>query len=201
MNAAITDTIVYRYKQSLYLNITNSCTNECVFCIKKFSKGVGKYDLRLKMQVPKEKILSEINKEINLDDKEIVFCGYGEPLTRFDTVIDVIKAIKIKYPSIKIRINTNGHANLIYPNRNIAKNLSDAGLDSISISLNSENSKKYFEICNPKFGIKSYDEVLKFIKECKKYIKVVYISIVEGYADTLECKKKADELGCKFKIR
>lgn len=201
MGAVLVDTIVYRYKQSLYLNITNKCTNECIFCIKKFSKGVGRYDLRLKNEVSKEKILQEIDKEINHDDNEIVFCGYGEPLINLNTVIGATKAIKIKYPLIKIRVNTNGHANIIHPDRNVAKELLDAGLDSISISMNLESPEKYLKICKPQFGIESYDEVLKFIKECKKYIDDVCISVVKGYVDVLECKKMADELGCELKIR
>lgn len=201
MSVIVVDTTVYRYKQSLYLNITNKCTNKCIFCIKKFSKGVGSYDLRLKNDASKEKVLQEIDKEINHDDKEIVFCGYGEPLINLNTVIDVTKAIKIKYPLIKIRVNTNGHANMIHPDRNVAKELLDAGLDSISISMNLENPEKYLKICRPQFGTESHDEVLKFIKECKKYIDVVYISVIKGYADVIECKKKADELGCELKIR
>jgi len=41
------DTICYEAFGNLYLNITNRCSANCVFCIRKSCDGVYGYDLRL----------------------------------------------------------------------------------------------------------------------------------------------------------
>ncbi len=194
--------VVYRYKHSLYLNITNECTNDCVFCVRKFTRGLGGCVLWLQSEASADEILRELSKE--LDDvtyEEIVFCGYGEPLIRLDTILKVTGAIKKRYPDLKVRVNTNGQAKLLYPNRNVAKELKDAGVDSISISMNAENPKKYFEMCRPKFGRATYEKIIEFIKECKEHIPEVRVSVVEGYANIVECERVANELGVGFKVR
>jgi len=60
-------------------------------------------------------------------------------LTRLNDVLWICKKLKEKI-QIFIRVNTNGHVTLRYPNRDVAKELSKV-IDSISISLNAENEK------------------------------------------------------------
>ena len=95
---------------------------------------------------------------------EIVFCGYGEPLLR----LDVVKAVaaEVKRRGGNVRIDTNGHGNLIYK-RNILPEL--AGLvDAVSVSLNAQNAEIYDRISQPKFGIETYEAVKDFIREANK---------------------------------
>lgn len=100
----------------------------------------------------------------------------------------------------KIRIDTNGHANLFY-GRNILPELKGL-IDSLSISLDAENAEVYEKICQPSFGKEAYPAVLEFIKEAKKYIPDVEASIVDlPMVDQAACKKIAEKLGVRFRVR
>ncbi len=200
ITASAKGAVVYKYKHSLYLNITNECTNACVFCVRKFTRGVGDCNLWLQNEASADDILRELSKELD-GDEEIVFCGYGEPLIRLDTILKVTDEVKKSHPDLKVRVNTNGQAKLLYPTRNVAKELKYAGVDSISISMNAENSEKYFEMCRPKFGGATYEKIVEFIKECKEHILEVQVSVVEGYANIVECERIANGIGVGFKVR
>jgi TatD DNase family protein len=133
--------------------------------------------------------------------KEVVFCGYGEPLIRLDEVLHISRYLSKQ--SVSVRIVTNGHGNLIH-RRNIVPGL--AGLVSaVSVSLNTENKEKYLSICQPQFGERTYEEVKKFILECKKYIPRVEVTAMDMDMDGVnitECEKIArDELGVEFRKR
>lgn len=190
------NSIVYPIGDSLYLNITNRCTNECGFCIRNMSRD---FDNKYKLWIDQEPSAKEVIKAIGNPKKykQIVFCGYGEPLIRLDIVKEVAKAIKGK---TKVRIDTNGHANL-YWGRNILPELKGL-IDIISISLNAENADKYNKFCRPLLGEKSYSAVKEFIKEAKKYIPEVEATIV-GLPTVKKkaCEKIAKELGVNFRVR
>ena len=152
--------------------------------------------LKLQDEPSEKEIIDSIIDPTQYD--EIVFCGYGEPFLRLDTVKNVSKWIKGR--GGKIRVNTNGQGNLIH-GRNIVPELNGL-IDSISISLNAENEEKYHVICRSKFGVKSYEEVKKFAKECKACIPSVTLTVVGlKDIDIVECKKIADELGVNFRVR
>lgn len=188
--------IAYRIRNSLYLNITSRCTNECIFCERNNYPIVKGYYLKLNTEPSEEELISSIGDPVKYD--EIVFCGYGEPLLKLETVKNVSRWIKEK--GGKVRINTNGQGNLIHK-RNIVPELKGL-VDSISISLNAETGEKYHALCHSMFGSKTYEEIIKFIRECKIHIPSVTASIV-GIRDVNvdECKKIADELGVKFRVR
>ncbi|MEZ0537437.1 TatD family nuclease-associated radical SAM protein [Caldicellulosiruptoraceae bacterium PP1] len=190
--------ITYTIENRLYINVTNKCSNDCTFCIRATEKGLGEeYDLWLKHEPSVDEILSEI-KEPNKYD-EIVFCGYGEPLLRYDVVIEVSKRLK-EISNVKLRINTNGQASFIFKT-NIPKLLSPY-IDVISISLNAPNKERYNELCRP-FDEDIYDGVIEFIKDSKKYIKEVWVSVLDilDEKEIKECQRIADELGVNFRIR
>ncbi|MDP6625717.1 MAG: YchF/TatD family DNA exonuclease, partial [Nitrospinota bacterium] len=131
--------IAYKIRNSLYLNITNRCTNHCIFCERETDPFVQGHNLRL----PKEPDLDELWNKIG-DPKaydEIVFCGYGEPTLRLPLILNLAKKIKAHHG--KVRLNTNGHGNLIYK-RNILPDF-EGLIDTISISLNAESGMKYNE--------------------------------------------------------
>ena len=121
--------IAYCYKKNLYLNITNRCTNRCVFCIRNYSYIFADYNLKLDREPTREEIIEDTLKA-HCQAREIVFCGMGEPLIRLDDVIYVAK--KLKVLGMPIRVNTNGQAKLLYPARNVAKELSQS-IKAISI--------------------------------------------------------------------
>src|SRR5665647_1254437 len=123
-------TITYEVENSLYLNITNRCTNKCTFCVRNNAGGVI-YGLNLWLE--KEPTVDEVFEDIQKREiskyKEFVFCGYGEPMMRTYDLIEICKKLKDKY-NIPIRINTNGQANLINGN-DITPQL-EGWVDSIS---------------------------------------------------------------------
>jgi TatD family-associated radical SAM protein len=115
--------IAYQLGDSLYLNITNRCTNACTFCIRYQARCFhGSFRLWLEHEPSVEEILEVIGDPGRF--KEIVFCGYGEPLIRLETVKEVASKLKlgIRHSALGIRVDTNGHANLFYQ-RNILPEL------------------------------------------------------------------------------
>ncbi|MBI5213537.1 MAG: YchF/TatD family DNA exonuclease [Nitrospirae bacterium] len=187
--------ITYKIRDSLYLNITNRCTSKCSFCIKFHSDFVKGHNLRLAGEPSADELKSAIGDPALY--KEVVFCGYGEPLLRLDMVKEVASWIKEK--GGKVRINTSGHGNLIHK-RNILPELQGL-VDSISISLDAHDEETYNKICNPAFK-NAFAEVVNFIKESKKYIPEVIATVVtaEG-VDVNKCKEIADSLGVKLRVR
>lgn len=192
-----TGRITYKIRNSLYLNITNRCTNECFFCTRISDPWVQGYNLRLEGEPSAGDIIKEIGDPKVYD--EVVFCGYGEPTLRLSLIKEVSK--KIKELGGKIRLNTNGHGNLINK-RNILPELKGI-IDTISISLNAEDNEKYNKICHPIFKNGTYEAVKDFIREAKKYIPEVVATIVDvPEVDEEECRKIAEkELGVKFRER
>lgn len=187
--------IAYKIRDSLYLNITNRCTNKCSFCIRFHSDYVKGHHLRLERE-PSEAELKEAIGDPSIY-KEVVFCGYGEPLLRLDLVKAVASWIKEK--GGKVRINTNGHGNLIHK-KNILPELKGI-VDTISVSLDAHDSKTYDAICKPLFK-GAFKEVINFIKEAKKYIPEVVATVVEMEGvDIDKCKEIANLLGVKLRIR
>ena len=91
-----------------------------------------------------------------------------------------ILSLRENYPEIKIRVNTNGHANAVYKT-NVVEEFKGL-LDEASVSLNSDNSEQYNEICQPKIE-NAYDAVKDFLKCCKEAGIKTYASIVTGFDD------------------
>ncbi len=168
------ESIVYPYKGNLYINLTNRCPARCCFCIKyKWGYQFRGYNLKLSHEPTAREIIKLLTTTYLPERyKEIVFCGYGEPFLRLNTLREV--ASWLKKNNSRVRIDTIGYANLIYK-RNILPTLKGL-IDAISISLNAENEEKYLSLCRPKYGKGTYPAVIDFIRECKKYIPEVTAS-------------------------
>lgn len=194
-------TITYQLGDSLYVNVTNRCSNSCFFCVRNGQDAVGSaQSLWLEREPTKEEIVEDILKNDLSRYKEIVFCGFGEPLMRFDAVVYACGEIK-KQSNIKIRINTNGQADLI-KGEPTAQKLSGL-VDAISISLNASNAKKYQQDCRSDYGEEAFDAMLRFTADCKQYIPEVVLSVVDiiGAEEVENCRAVAEKLGVKFRVR
>jgi TatD DNase family protein len=193
--------IVYPIGHSLYLNITNRCTNECPFCIRnKGQKFDQQHDLWLEKEPTADELLAAIGDPARYD--QIVFCGYGEPTIRLDIIEEVAKALKLRTPNSKLRtrLDTNGHGNLFW-GRNILPELKGL-IDKVSVSLNAENAEKYVKLCKPLQGPQAYDAMIGFLKEAKKYIPQVEATVVDlPGVDKEKCRLIAKELGVSLRIR
>lgn len=188
-------TIAYRIRESLYLNITNRCTNACSFCVRFYSDFVKGHMLRLGEEPTAEELVASIGAPTHYE--EVVFCGYGEPLIKLDVVKEVSSWVKEK--GGRVRINTNGHGNLIH-GRNILPEL--AGLvDVLSVSLDAHDAATYEALCKPVYE-NAYQAVLEFIKEGRKYIPVVQATVVDKEGvDIKKCEEIARELGITLRVR
>lgn len=188
--------ITYQIGEALYLNITNRCPNHCVFCIRETQKGVG-YNLWLKKEPTADEVIAAIGDPSGF--REIVFCGYGEPLLRVDLVVTVSQWLK-EHGSKKIRINTNGLAELCLK-QPVVPQL--AGLiDEISISLNAHNSEGYLKLTQSPYGDKAFAEVLEFTRKCQSVIPKVTLSVVDyPGVDIEKAALLARKLGTAFRIR
>lgn len=193
--------LVYELDKKIYINLTNRCTNECIFCLRQDKDDVCGQELWLDSEDFTSEDVIEQLKKFNLSS-EVIFCGYGEPMLKFEVLRQVAKYIKETYPEIKIRVNTNGHANFIYK-KNVVPEL--VGLvDEFSVSLNASNSEEYDELSQPKFE-NAYEEVKKFIK-CSADAGIETVaSIVDGYKgrrfDVEKCREIAESLGAKLRVR
>jgi TatD DNase family protein len=189
--------IVYPIRNSLYLNITNRCSNRCTFCAKNVSYIVKGHDLELAREPSAEELIQAVGDPKRY--QEIVFCGFGEPLLR----LDIVKAVaaELKKKGARVRIDTDGQANLVY-GRNILPELKGL-VDAVSVSLNAENAAKYHPLCRSPFGEEGFQGILDFIREAKKVIPEVCATIVEmPGVDVEACRRLIeDELGVKFKRR
>ncbi len=197
--------ITYQVGDSLYLNITNRCTNQCPFCIRYKNREFNqKYLLWLEKEPTAEQLISEIGDISKY--KQIVFCGYGEPTIRLDVIKDVAGKLKseMRNPKSetnpKIRIDTNGHGNLFW-GKNILPELKGL-IDYVSVSLNAPDAETYDKLCKSLYGRAAFPAVLDFIKEAKKYIPEVEASVVDlPGIDKEKARALAAELGVKFRIR
>lgn len=197
------DNLVYLLDGKVYINLTNSCTNNCVFCIRDIKDDVVGANLFLSSEnVKAEDVIAQLEKIHEKLSSEIIFCGYGEPMLKLDIIKEVAKYIKEKYPNTVIRINTNGQANLVYK-RNVLPELKGL-IDKFSISLNGENEEVYNRISLPKIE-GAYAAVKDFIKEAVKEGFDTTATIVTGYknynVDMQKCIEITKDLGAKFRER
>lgn len=191
----------YPLHDSLYLNITNRCPNACLFCIRDTDNGVG-YNLWLEREPTTGEILNGIGDLKGF--REIVFCGYGEPLMRPEVLIKVAAGLKdrirIEGLDIGIRINTNGLADL-FLGYDVLPQLKGL-IDTVSISLNAHNSELYLRITRSPYGEKAYPAVLDFARRSIFYIPKVVLSVVRYPGlDIEEVTKICRDLGVELRLR
>lgn len=193
--------ILYTIGDSLYVNITNKCPCSCTFCIRKECDVLSSEgSLWLDHEPDISEIIGEF-KNYNLENyKEVVFCGFGEPLVRLEALIEICKYIR-SISSIPIRINTNGLSDLIHQKQTAP--LLRGMVDSISISLNAPTPEEYNEVTRPKFGLPSFNALLKFAEDCKENIDNVMFSVVDEITpEQIErCRQIADKMEIPLRVR
>ncbi|MCX6639995.1 MAG: YchF/TatD family DNA exonuclease [bacterium] len=191
--------IVYPIRNSLYIALTSRCTNTCRFCPRATNPVVKGYNLGMddEAEPTSEQVIQAIGDPLKYE--EVVFCGFGEPTIRLDVLLQVARWLKSKGVQ-KVRINTNGHGNLIH-RRNIVPELSGL-IDSISISLNEPTSERYQKIMQSEFGESSFQGVIDFTRACVGVIPEVVITAVSYPAvDAEAIKNIAERVGVKFRLR
>lgn len=203
-------TIVYRFKNGLYINLTNRCPNLCAFCIKtKWHMQFDGHNLNLQGQEPTvQEVLALLDKELRAAPvQEVVFCGYGEPTMRLDAVLAIGRALKQaqaqgKYPAFKIRLNTNGLGNLIN-HCDIVPRLRSA-VDVVYVSLNAQNEELWRKLLRPAPGYENgFASVLEFLKGCASagFDRVAASCVENTGADPAAVRALAASCGADFNER
>lgn len=193
-------TTVYWLGNSLYLNITNKCSNNCYFCLRNFRNGIAGFNLKLKYEPEPKEVIQQLTNYINLKHwKEVVFCGFGEPTANFNCLLEVAKWIR-KHYSQPIRVNTNGHGYLLNPNSEVVNEMMKNGVKQVSVSLNAHNEEVYNEVCRPIFE-NAFKETSEFIKKAKKLLKVEVTAVRIPELNIKEMEKLVNSLGVPFRLR
>jgi len=188
--------IAYPIRNSLYLNITNRCTNACIFCTKFKDFVVKGHELKLDHEPGFQEVLSAIGDPAPFE--EIVFCGFGEPLIRLDLVKELAAWLKSK--GKKVRVNTDGQASLLH-GRDILPELSGL-VDEISVSLNAPDAQTYQKLCRSRFAEEGFEAVKDFLRRAPAQIPLVTASAVTYPGVDIEaCKALAHQLGVRFRER
>lgn len=193
----MSDTLVYPIGDKLYFNLTNKCTNACDFCIRNGREGMGNGSLWLKEEHTTAEYLALLPKKGAF--REVVFCGFGEPIMRLDALLTIGRALRER--GIPVRINTNGQGNLIY-GRNIAPDLATA-VDIASVSLNAPSAAGYDAICHSTFGQAAFDGLLAFTRDCVAAKINTVLTVVDtiGEEQIALCRKIAEQVGAKLRVR
>lgn len=186
----------------LYINLTNQCNCDCVFCLRQKKFMAENSTLWLKNEPTVEEIKSEIEKVNRKNISEIVFCGFGEPTIRLAELLEILKFVKKICPEIPTRLNTNGLGELQH-GRDFSADFENI-LDTVSISLNSATAEKYFKITRTKFGLKSYEALLTFAEHMKKFVPNVILTVVDKVTppeEIAQCKKICAERNLILRVR
>jgi TatD DNase family protein len=180
----------YAIRDSLYVNLTNACDARCVFCPRTHDEfEVKGYDLRRAKDPTFEEIVEAIG-----DPRayaEVVFCGFGEPTLRLETLERV--AAWVKEHGGRTRLNTNGHADLIH-RRPTAQDL--VGLiDVVSVSLNAQDRETFERHCPSAFSPDGFTPMLAWIRAARDAGLEVVCTALEGLegVDVEACRRLAVE--------
>lgn len=191
------EVVAYELHNNCYLNVTWRCTLRCSFCPKfKNIWTVQGYDLRLHNEPDVNEILQAVGDVSRY--REVVFCGMGEPTMRLGTIVEVARTLKLQ--GAKIRLNTDGLANLLY-RKDITPKLKGV-IDTVSVSMNAQNTQLYDQLCRPALP-GAYPAMLDFIQKAKKQVPHVVTTAIDGLpgVDINACTDIATELGVDFRMR
>lgn len=195
-------TILYEVHHNLYINLTNQCPCACVFCLRKTKDELNHSgSLWLDHEPSIQEVMDEFKKFDISKYEELVFCGFGEPCERLDDLLLLAAYIKKSYNK-PIRVNTNGLADLMYGKDTTP--LFYGLVDTISISLNTPNAQKDYELTRNKFGMESFDAMLKFAENVKKYVPKVIFTTVDTTLTKEEegqCAEICEKIGVTYRIR
>lgn len=162
---------------------------------------MGEFCLRLEEEPLADEVIAALRRALSLKPwREVVFCGFGEPTVRLDTLLEVAGWIRAN-TSIPMRLDTNGHVLLLYSERNVVAELKKAGVVRVSVSLNADNKAVYDEICRPKLE-GAFEKVIEFIERARDAgLEVEATAVAIPEVEVSRVKRLAQALGVKFRAR
>ncbi|MBM6926559.1 TatD family nuclease-associated radical SAM protein [Pseudoflavonifractor phocaeensis] len=199
------ETISYEYEGALYVNLTNKCDCSCVFCLRHNGHKGSIYadDLWLEHEPSREEALENLLARDYTQYRELVFCGFGEPMYRVEDILWLVDRLKEQVKNLPpVRINTNGHANLIH-GRDVTPELAGR-IDTLSISLNGSTAEEYCAVTRPRDGEKAWEAMLDFTRKAAAHVPQVVMTIVDKDKTPEEidrCRAMAESLGATLRVR
>lgn len=197
--------ILYEIGDKLYINLTNHCPCDCVFCIRQTGDGAyGSESLWLERDVTEQDILDAL-KAKDLDSYvEIIYCGFGEPTEALDLLLLSARYIK-SVTKTPLRLNTNGLSDLI--NKKPTARLLEGLIDIVSISLNAPDAESYNRTTRAKFSHgndeTAFNAMVNFAMECKEFAPKVMFTLVDVITEdeTERSKQLCEKLGIELRVR
>ncbi|OGR45337.1 MAG: hypothetical protein A2X35_03600 [Elusimicrobia bacterium GWA2_61_42] len=202
--------VVYRYKNGLYVNLTNRCPTACVFCVKnawKMDYRGSNLDLSGAEPSPAEIIALAGKEWAAAPFEELVFCGFGEPTMRLEALLTTARLVKRGKappipPATRVRLNTNGLANAVW-GRNVVPEMKGL-IDSVHVSLNTSDPAQWAALMRPMepWAATGFEKVKEFIREASLLLPETFATAVEGNGvDIEQFKALAVKLGAEPRVR
>jgi TatD family-associated radical SAM protein len=150
----------------LFLNVVHACPNACLFCVDFKGDMFYGFDLKHGRWPTGQEIIAAVAAYPSRQSvREVYYCGIGEPLLLYNTVMETVDDIRALFPShTTIAINTSGTFYLRHPRVDFARKF-----DLIQVSLNAENEEKYNLICRPKVK-GAYKALMAFLYDLRDFI-------------------------------
>ncbi|MFH1772672.1 MAG: radical SAM protein [Candidatus Omnitrophota bacterium] len=166
------------FPREVFFDLNNACNSKCFFC--------SNHKVTQRDYLDKELGFKLLKDFYDNGTREVAFYATGEPFLRDDLADFVEKARLIGYEYIFI--SSNG----IIANRNRAKPVLDAGLNSIKFSINAGNRETYKKV----HGVDAFDKVIENVKwfynyreesalDYGIYVSMVPSSLTQGQWPTL----------------
>ena len=199
------ETISYAYGPALYVNLTNRCDCACVFCLRHNGHKGSIYadDLWLDHEPTRQEALEDLLARDLPKYSELVFCGFGEPAYRMDDILWLVDRLKEAAPGLPpVRINTNGHADLIL-GRDVTPELKGR-INALSISLNGSTCEEYVAVTRPRDGDRAWEAMLDFTRRAVRYVPTVMMTVVDKDKSPQEleaCRALCESLGARLRVR
>ncbi len=194
----MTNNYVYVLDGKAYINLTNKCRNACAFCIRNTGDGVAGTPLWLDKEPTATDVMTAFDALAPCADKEVVFCGYGEPTENLDALKAC--AAQLKARGYTTRLNTNGLGSLA-AGRDISGELTD--IDTVSVSLNAGSAERYYEITNSAYGLDAFPALVEFAQACKARGITTVFTVVDVIGDDQinKCKTLCAKLDIPLRVR
>jgi TatD family-associated radical SAM protein len=150
----------------LFINVVHACPNACIFCVDFKGDAFYGFDLKRGKHPKADEIIAAVDDyPLKTVVREVYYCGIGEPLLRYDTVMDTVESVrKALKPGALVAINTSGTFYIRYPRIEFVDRF-----DLIQVSLNAENEAKYNAICRPKHP-GAYRALMSFLHDLRAFL-------------------------------
>ena len=188
--------------RGLYINLTNRCDNDCVFCLRRTKEMMRGSSLWLEREPTVEEVIDELRAVRWSAVSEVVFCGFGEPTLRLKELLEILKWIRENHAGVSTRLNTNGLGELAH-GREIALEF-EGLLDVASISLNASTAEKYYALTRSSYGGGAFEAMLTFAEHMKKFVPSVVLTIVDKVSPPEEidrCRELCSARKLKLRVR